>query len=153
MNWFLKKLASGAVALAIISLSACTTTSNLLNPFYEPPSEVALQGAPNDHALNSNAEKESVARVALEQMSTYQRAHAPNPNNPVVQPSVVRLLWIPDHLNSSGDLVPAHYYYLKVKSDQWAAQDAFDLESQLHGPRGALTNTPYIYAADSEKTN
>jgi hypothetical protein len=42
-------------------------------------------------------------------------------------------MWVPDHLNAHGDLVPAHYYYLKVLQDRWALQDAFELQGQLGG--------------------
>jgi hypothetical protein len=45
-------------------------------------------------------------------------------------------MWVPDHLNAHGDLVPAHYYYLKVKKDSWALQDAFELEAQLGSSSG-----------------
>lgn len=128
----------------LLGLSACTTSSEYVNPFYEPPSDIALQGEANDHALRGTGGKDQTARKALEAMSTYQRAHTPEPAKPVIKPAVVRLMWIPDHLNSHGDLVPAHYYYLKVKKEDWAATDAFDLESQLHGA-GSVSNTPYIY--------
>jgi hypothetical protein len=114
--------------------TGCTTTSNVLNPFYETPSEVAYFGDKNDAALNdSSGGKAGRARAALEAMASYQRAQSPQPNNPVIQPAVVRLMWIPDHLNSHGDLVPAHYYYLKVLKDRWAVTDAFELEAQLGG--------------------
>jgi hypothetical protein len=52
-------------------------------------------------------------------------------------------MWIPDHLNKSGDLVPAHYYYLKVKGDQWALTDAFELENQL-GTTNSASSVPYV---------
>ena len=69
-------------------------------------------------------------------MATYRRAQEPSPNDPVMQPAVVRLMWVPDHLNVHGDLIPSHYYYLKVLGDRWAVNDAFELESQL-SPRGS----------------
>jgi hypothetical protein len=117
-----------------------------MNPFYEPPSTTALKGEPNDHALNGNMQKEDTARKALEAMASYQRAHHAEPVNPVINPSIVRLMWVPDHLNKAGDLVPAHYYYLKVKNDQWAVQDAFDMEAQLHTGAGASGTIPYVIA-------
>lgn len=143
----MKRAASIAVKTMVfgilLSLSACTTASNLMNPFYEPPSEVALRGDLNDHALTGEKDKVDTARQSLEAMATYRRANHPQPVNPVVQPSVVRLLWIPDHLNDKGDLVPAHYYYLKVLQDRWAVQDAFELEGQL-GPNTGASNVPYV---------
>jgi hypothetical protein len=112
--------------------------TRVLNPFYETPSEVAYFGEKNDAALSdeSGGGKGDKARAALEAMGNYQRALPAQPQNPVMQPAVVRLMWVPDHLNSHGDLVPAHYYYLKVKKEAWALQDAFELEAQLRGGSG-----------------
>ncbi len=133
------------ITLLSLSLlvSGCSTMGNILNPFYETPGPEAFKGQPNDHALNEERGKEQDARAQLDQMATYERAHAPKPVNPVVQPAVVRLMWIPDHLNTSGDLVPAHYYYLKVLDDRWKVTDVFDRESQLQtgGASGAI---PYV---------
>ncbi len=123
------------VALAAM-LSGCTTLSRVFNPFYETPPPEAYLGEKNDDALRADGNGGESARQALEAMGTYQRALAPQPVNPVIQPAVVRLMWVPDHLNTHGDLVPAHYYYLKVKKDQWAVTDAFELESQLGGTQG-----------------
>lgn len=141
---------NGSIILKIIGgcslllLTACSTMSNVVNPFYEEPSELAVMGEANDHALNTQGGKETSARKALEQVSSYQSTKLPQPYNPVVQPSVVRLMWIPDHLNKTGDLVPAHYYYLKVLSDRWALSDAFELESQL-GRTTESTSIPFVY--------
>ncbi len=137
-----------------LNLSACTTMSNVLNPFYEPPTEEALKGEANDHALSGDKEKVDTARQALDAMATYQRAHTADPAKPVIKPAVVRLMWIPDHLNKTGDLVPAHYYYLKVKNDQWAATDAFELEGQLNQGGSAGTsnsNIPFVYATQTNQ--
>ena len=144
MKTVYRNILTGTLTLALLSLSACTATSNLLNPFYEEPSERALRGEMNDHALNGTYEKEDTARKALESMATYERAHTPEPAKPVMRPAVVRLMWVPDHLNRAGDLVPAHYYYLKVKKEDFAVTDAFELEQQLQGPGGA-SNVPYVY--------
>jgi hypothetical protein len=130
------------------TFTACAATSSVLNPFYEAPTATALLGQPNDHALRGDKDKEDSARQALEAMASYQRAHAPQPANPVVQPAVVRMMWIPDHLNKNGDLIPAHYYYLRVLKDRWAVSDAFELESQLQGPAGS-SNIPYILESDA----
>jgi hypothetical protein len=129
--------------LSVCLLAGCGRAGNHLNPFYEPPVPEALLGQKNDHALSGEQDKSADARAALDAMATYQRAHLPQPVNPVLQPAVVRLMWIPDHLNQHGDLVPAHYYYLKVKGDQWAVQDAFEMESQL-GSTTESSNIPYI---------
>ena len=79
----------------------CTQVSNLMNPYYEPPSELAMQGEKNDHAISGQKEKVDEARQALEAMASYRRTHYPQPADPVVQPAVVRLMWIPDHLNTT----------------------------------------------------
>ena len=144
------KAAAGIAAL--VSITGCNTISNMMNPFYESPKPVALLGDKNDHALNSDQSKADSAREALQQMSTYQRTHLPQPAYPVMQPAIVRRMWIPDHLNSHGDLVPAHYYYLKVLDDRWAVSDAFELERQLKGPgSGADSSIPYITADETVK--
>lgn len=142
-----------AVKLSIIPMMAalltgCSSMGQVFNPFYETPSEVAFFGEKNDAALNEGgAGKGEKARAALEGMASYQRAMPAQPNNPVMQPAVVRLMWIPDHLNSHGDLVPAHYYYLKVKRDSWALTDAFELEAQLGG-RGGGSSVGYVSPED-----
>ena len=133
------------LAVVSLALSSCTTMGNVLNPFYEPPTPVALLGEKNDHALGGGAAgKEDSARAALQQMGTYTRAQDAQPVNPVMRPAVVRLMWIPDHLNNAGDLIPAHYYYLKVKKEDWAVTDAFELQGQLGSTNSAAT-VPYVY--------
>lgn len=130
-------------------LSGCSSVGSFFNPFYETPSEVAYFGEKNDNALNETGGKGESARTALEQMGSYQRALDPQPVNPVMMPAVVRLMWVPDHLNSHGDMVPAHYYYLKVKKDSWALTDAFELESQLGGGRGgSASSVGYVSPED-----
>lgn len=140
--------------LSALLLNGCYAASNILNPFYEPPSEVAYLGQPNDNALKDGAGgKEESARAALEHMASYQRSLDPQPVHPVVQPAVVRLMWVPDHLNKHGDLVPAHYYYLKVLSDRFAVSDAFELEGQLKhstGGQGDASNIPYVFESESK---
>ncbi len=134
-----------SLSLSILALCSCSAATRVLNPFYEEPGPIAYLGEPNDHALNGKAEKEDTARMALETMASYQRAHEPKPVNPVVQPSVVRLMWVPDHLNRNGDLVPAHYYYMRVLDDRFAVTDAFELEAQL-GKSTDASAVPYIFA-------
>jgi hypothetical protein len=127
----------------LVALSGCSYGSKVLNPFYEEPPPEALLGEKNDHALSEQGEKVDSARSALQAMTTYKRAQEPQPVNPVMQPAVVRLMWIPDHLNKNGDLVPQHYYYLKVLNDRWAVQDAFELEQQLGGKGGGASSIPF----------
>ena len=135
-------------ALLMLNVSACTSIGNVLNPFYDEPPPEALLGEKNDHAISGERKKSLDARTALEAMATYKRAHLPEPVNPVIQPAVVRLMWVPDHLNRNGDLVPAHYYYLKVLKDRWAVTDAFELEEQL-GTRPGSSNLPYVHQGEA----
>ena len=132
-----------ALIVGASALTGCASMGRVLNPFYDDPKPVALLGEPNDHALNETKNKENSAREALEHMASYKRANAPEPNDPVIQPAVVRLMWIPDHLNRAGDLVPPHYYYLKVLKDRWAVSDAFELEGQL-SPGGKGASLPFV---------
>lgn len=134
--------------LSTLVLSGCASIGGAMNPFAEPIAPEALMGERTDKALYGGTNKGETARVALETMASYRRALPAEPNFPVVQPAVVRLMWIPDHLNSHGDLVPAHYYYLKVLSDRWAVQDAFELEGQL-GSKTDSSNIPYVYSEDA----
>jgi hypothetical protein len=127
-------------ALTILSLTSivtgCSSIGRVLNPFYEAPSPVAYMGEKNDGALlnEGSGGKGANARAALEAMGTYQRAHAPQPNNPVMQPAVVRLMWVPDHL--------------KVKKEQWAVTDAFELEAQLGSSTGNASAIGYVNPED-----
>lgn len=138
----------GLVA-AVAALCSCNTVSNAMNPFYETPPPVALLGEMNDRALNGGSNNEGGARKALEAMASYRSALPPQPTDPVIQPAVVRLMWIPDHLNKSGDLVPAHYYYLKVLKDRWAVQDAFELEEQLSPNRSNGSGLPFVPSTEA----
>ncbi len=145
----MRKVFTSILSIASIALSGCSSIGNVLNPFYDTPSEVAYFGEKNDAALNEGgAGQGQRARQALESMGNYQRALAPQPNNPVMQPAVVRLMWVPDHLNSHGDLVPAHYYYLKVKKESWAVTDAFELEAQLNSSTGGGSAVGFVNPED-----
>ena len=129
--------------------------SNLLNPFYDAPTPEAQLGERTDRALNESEGKAEKARAALEAMTEYKTAQTPKPYDPVMQPAVVRLMWVPDRVNKHGDLIPAHYYYLKVLSDRWAVTDAFELEAQLNkggsgAGGGASSNVPFTTKDDLE---
>lgn len=127
--------------LALFALSGCAKIGNSLNPFQEEPPPRAFLGDPNDHALREGGNHSDGARAALESISRYPKAHQPQPVNPVVQPSVVRLMWVPDHLNPQGDLVPSHYYYLKVLEDRWAVTDVFDQQKLINGSSSQNSST------------
>lgn len=139
------------ISTIVLVLSGCNAISNTLNPFYESPKPIALLGERTDAALNGNVSQGQEARQALDSLSSYQRAQMPSPNKPVMYPAIVRLVWVPDRLNKFGDLVPAHYYYLKVLQDRPAVTDAFEIEAQLNGPKGqnsATSGMPYILEGD-----
>jgi len=137
----------------LISLSACrSAVFSGLNPFQASGGDQELGKRTLEPLLGEGSSGgqngAQQARTALQQMATYRAAQPAQPGYPVVQPAEVRLMWIPDHLNKSGDLVPAHYYYLKVLNDRWAVQDAFELESQLTsggGKAGSGGATPWVY--------
>jgi hypothetical protein len=137
------------MSICSAALTGCATVGDQLNPFQDPTDPIALLGERNDRALNETADKQDRAREALESMASYRRTQYPQPVDPVVQPAVVRLMWIPDHLNKSGDLVPAHYYYVKVLNDRWAVQDAFELEQQLGSTKEA-SSMPFVYSDDKK---
>ena len=127
---------------ALLLLSGCYTSgssfADQLNPFADSSS--GELGERNLNALGGGGAGKAAgeARHALEVMTSYQRTQAPQPYYPVIRPADVRLMWIPDHMNRLGDLVPAHYYYLRVTRDEPAVTDAFEIERQLNsrGPSG-----------------
>lgn len=137
-----------SICVLLGAVGCSSSAGDLLNPYAESAPESTL-GERSNRALldgDGHGSKSEAARHALDVMGSYRRAQAPQPTYPVVQPAEVRLMWVPDHLNRAGDLVPAHYYYLRVLNDRWAVQDAFDLERQLHqGSNGAGSATPWIY--------
>ena len=45
-------------------------------------------------------------------------------------------MWVPDHLDRFGNLVAAHFYYLRVRNDGFNVQDAFEIEDDLNNPTG-----------------
>ena len=142
-------------AVASVALSGCSSqVFDYLDP-YQPPGpeinqgELSLNPVLENGSGSSGKNEAESARQALEVMGSYQRALAPQPYNPVMNPAQVRLMWVPDHLNKAGDLVPAHFYYLRVLPQTWAVQDAFEIEKQLNvtGKEGAAGGaTPWVYS-------
>lgn len=155
----MKKLLRNTITLAIaLSSSGCmySKTWDRLSPFQDfgPPAE-HVGDTTNKTLLEEVGSGSDVggaqannARAALQVMGTYRAAQPAQPTYPVIQPAVVRLMWVPDHLNKHGDLVPAHYYYLRVLDDRPAVQDAFDLEQQLNATteKGGGGATPWVYS-------
>ena len=133
-------------SFALLSTSACASKQfETLNPFAEEGPRGL--GNSNLKALATEVGGDVTdARHSLETMGSYRSAQAPQPTYPVIEPAEVRLMWVPDHINKAGDLVPAHYYYLKVLDDRWAVQDAFEFNEQLNrGSTGYGTATPWKY--------
>jgi len=143
MRFYHTKINTTILLITITFCTGCTQIGHSLNPFQEPIKAEALQGSPNDHALREEGNRLAKARGSLEEVSRYPKAHQPQPVNPVIQPAVVRLMWVPDHLNNSGDLVPAHYYYLKVLEDRWAVTDVFEQQRMSGGASFSGSSIPY----------
>ena len=136
------------VCSLLLSAGCSSHIFEKLNPYDESQSQTQELGDRSTKTLleDSGAGGQAQqARHALEVMGSYRRAQDPQPYYPVIQPAEVRLMWIPDHLTKTGDLVPSHYYYLKVLHDRWEVQDAFDFQDQLEqGSSGAGSSTPWI---------
>ena len=130
------------LSVGVLLVGCGNTADKLLNPLQMDPPPEAYLGQPNSDSLNGTKDKGQSAREALEGMGAYQEQFSPSPNKPVLRPAIVRLMWIPDHLNKNGDLIPAHYYYLKVKNDEWAVEDAFDIYDGLQASEGPTANNP-----------
>jgi hypothetical protein len=147
----LEKFKTVLLVTALMLASACSSQSaEILNPFAETP-EVEL-GVRNNSAIAGDADdvtNADKARAALVQMGEYQKALPAQPYKPVIQPAEVRLMWVPDHINKAGDLIPAHYYYLKLLPDRWAVSDSFELLDQLDNAAGGSAAsggaTPWTY--------
>jgi hypothetical protein len=131
-----------------------------LNPFQAPGNvdELGQRNlgtllGPEQSASGMQANGSDAERTALERMGTFRSAQPIEPGYPVIQPAEVRLMWIPDHLNKTGDLVPAHYYYLKVLNDRWAVQDALEYDSQLGsgGKSGSGGAVPWVYGDTAKR--
>lgn len=137
--------------LMVCFLAACSgPASDLVDPYAEGGNGL---GQRNNQAILTGGEAhagghEEKARHALEVLGSYRRAQEPQPYHPVMNPPVVRKMWIPDHLNSHGDLVPSHYYFLMVRGAYWGVQDAFEIEQQLdvngQGNNGGAV--PWVYS-------
>jgi len=143
----------GALSVLSVGCGAVNENMDILNPYGDMPGKEL--GKRDTNAIlegdttqgNSQSDK---ARHALEVMGSYRRAQEPQEAYPILQPAEVRLMWVPDHVNKHGDLIPAHYYYLRVLPERWggtgANLDAFTYEEQLKpGGTGAGGATPWVY--------
>ena len=96
------------VVLVPLALAACTRVT-------------ALEGPPQDlHTVYTEAV------VAPRQPPTLQPkplAVGPEvPYTPVMQPPHIQRVWVPDQLNSTGDLVSGHWVYLLLERSQWSLE-------------------------------
>lgn len=141
---FMRLLTLLTLSLLFFSVGCASKAFDKLNPLIESGNDA---GERNNKAILSGGKitEEETARNSLEVMNSYRKTQEPQPYLPVVQPAEVRLMWVPDHTNKAGDLVPSHYYYLKVLNDRWMVQDSFDLERQLEGGNSYNSKrTPYV---------
>ena len=95
----------GLLLLAPLALTACTRVT-------------ALEGPPQDlHTVYTEA------LVAPHQPPTLQAkplAVGPEaPYTPVMHAPRIQRVWVPDQLNSTGDLVSGHWVYLLLERSQW----------------------------------
>lgn len=142
------------LVVAMLSTGCSSGVADLLNPFAQSGPDLGAENLTPLLGDASGGDNEGTrARQALEVMGSYRRAQSPQPVYPVVQPAETRLMWIPDHLNKSGDLVPAHYMHVRVLGDRWAVQDAFELEEQLNVNTPGSSNgaTPWVYLGDKKR--
>ncbi|MCS6893078.1 MAG: hypothetical protein NZO16_00680 [Deltaproteobacteria bacterium] len=130
-------------------LFGCSTVSNAINPYYKSPPAEAYKGVKNDHALTGGGQSREEAALRAIKSSSAQSglSTSPAPYKPVIQPAVVRLVWIPDRLNRNGDLIPAHYYYLRILNDRFAIEDAFEVNAMLDSTTKSYGSggIPFIY--------
>ena len=149
-----KVMKRSLLVLAFVCAGCSSRAADILNPFHESGPDLGANNLTPLLGDGAGGDNEGPrARQALEVMGSYRRAQAPQPVYPVVQPAEVRLMWVPDHLDRSGNLVPAGYHYLKVLGDRWAVQDAFELEEQLSpgSSGGSGGATPWVYLGDRKR--
>ncbi len=156
-----RKYQVAAVTFCLLSgIAGCSVGgpfADELNPYGDGNAVQVLGDRSTSSILGSGGtgggKEAEKARQALEVLGSYRRANAPQPVYPVVKPMEMRLMWIPDHLNRFGDLVPAHYYYLRVLPEEPNVQDAFEIERQLHPDQnyaiGVGAGSPAVGAAPS----
>lgn len=165
MKVCVRNIAKIGLCLSMLSLGACSQSGSFadnLNPYSDGNKVNADFGGSRDTGSimggGGGAKSAEAARNALEVMGTYRKALPPEPTYPVIKPAEVRLMWVPDRLNAIGDLIPAHYYYLRVLPDRPAVTDAFEIERQLDltssggtaaptslGTGSGGTSTPWVY--------
>ena len=146
------KLLLMSLTTTLLLIGCASEGASLLHPYADTGMEEL--GERSTRALtqgSGTADEDKIARQMLSGVGTSRKALPPSPNRPVVLPAEIRLMWIPDHLNKYGDLVPAHYYYLRVMDERFNLEDAFSTEGQLdpyNNSRGSKSGggaTPWVY--------
>jgi hypothetical protein len=96
------------VLLGPLALAACTRVT-------------ALEGPPQDlHTVYTDALAAPRPPPTLQAKSL---AVGPEvPYTPVMQPPQIQRVWVPDQLNSHGDLVSGHWVYLLLEPSQWSLE-------------------------------
>jgi hypothetical protein len=94
--------------LAPLALAACTRVT-------------ALEGPPQDlHTVYTEAVAAPHQPPSLQAKLLAVGPEAPY--TPVMQPPQIQRVWVPDQLNSSGDLVSGHWVYLLLERSQWVLE-------------------------------
>jgi hypothetical protein len=96
------------ILLVPLALAACTRVT-------------ALEGPPQDlHTVYTDALAAPRQPPILQPKPL---AVGPEvPYTPVMQPPQIQRVWVPDQLNSTGDLVSGHWVYLLLEKSQWSLE-------------------------------
>jgi hypothetical protein len=92
-------------SLGVLALTACATTPPLHGPPTDPQAVYDATTQPQRAAPRLQPKALPVGPEA--------------PYTPIMQPPVVQRVWVPDHLNASGDLVSGHWVYLLLEPSRW----------------------------------
>jgi hypothetical protein len=96
------------ILLTPLALAACTRVT-------------ALEGPPQD--LHTVYTKALVAPRQPPILQAKPLTVGPEaPYTPIMQPPQIQRVWVPDQLNSTGDLVSGHWVYLLLERSQWSLE-------------------------------
>ncbi len=130
-----------------IFVLGCSSVSNAINPYYKTPPKEAYAGKRSDHSLTGGGREEKALSAISSEIASRAGATSSSPYKPVVTPAVIRLMWVPDRLNRNGDLIPAHYYYIRILNDRFVLEDAFEINAMLNSTTKSADSGgyPFIY--------